>query len=75
MPDWLARIARTAIQLGAAGVFTELLVQVSHDVPPFYAPYILIGSTLVITFTQNIAEQEGWIKPLLKPDDAKHDRV
>lgn len=75
MPDWLARITRTAIQLGAAGVLTAFLTQVSKDVPPFYTPYVLIGSTLLVTFCQNIAEQEGWIKPILKPADAHEQRA
>lgn len=75
MPDWLARVVRTAIQLSAAGVFTELFLQVAHDVPASYAPYIVIGSTLVVTFAQNIAEEEGWIKPRLKPASEPQERV
>jgi hypothetical protein len=75
MPDYLARILRTFIQLVAAGSFTALFQQIAKDVPASYTPYVLIVSTLVVTAAQNAAEQAKLIPTMLKPTDARIERV
>lgn len=71
MPDWIARILRTLIQMLAGGGFTALFEQVAKDVPPNYTPYVLIISTLVVAAAQNALEEAGLIRPLFKPADAR----
>jgi len=71
MNDSVARILRTIIQLAAGGTFTALFLQVAKDVPESYAPYIALISTLVVTICQNVAEEEGWVRPMLKPGAAQ----
>lgn len=75
MPDSLARVLRTLIQLLAAGGFTALFEQIARDVPAAYTPYILIIATLAVTAAQNGLEQAGVIPALLKPQFAKTDKV
>jgi hypothetical protein len=74
MPDWVARIIRTILQLIAGGAFAELFLQVAKDVPPEYTPYVIIISTLLVTICQNIIEQTTG-KALLKPADAETART
>ncbi len=69
MPDWVARIIRTVLQLIAGGAFAELFLQISHDVPDSYRPYVVLISTLLVTICQNIIEQTTG-KAILKPADA-----
>lgn len=69
MNDSVARILRSIIQLAAGGAFTALFLQIAKDVPESYAPYIALISALVVTICQNVAEEEGWVKPFLKPDE------
>jgi hypothetical protein len=73
MPDWLARVLRTALQLVAAGGLTALLGQLAKDVPVQYSAYILLGSVLLVTFCQNLLESLGLIPVLLKPPGAAHE--
>lgn len=75
VPDWLARFLRTLVQLAAAGTFTVLFEQIAQDVPAYMTPYILIISMLVVTFSQNAAEQAGWIPTILKPENAAEERA
>ena len=69
MPDWVARIIRTVLQLIAGGAFAELFMQISRDVPSSYTPYVILGSTLLVTIAQNFIEQTTG-KAILKPADA-----
>lgn len=69
MPDWLARIIRTALQIGAAGGFTALITEWAKLVPPQYAPMILAATVILVSFCQNLIEQATG-KALLKPADA-----
>lgn len=66
MNEATRRVVRTAVQLVAAGGLTELVRQVGHDVPVTWTPYVFIVGTLAVTFCQNVAEEQGWVKPLLK---------
>lgn len=67
MNDSLARVTRTLIQLVAAGGLYALTQQVADDVPTRYAPYVLLGYTLLVTLAQNLVE--SWTgKGLLRPD-------
>lgn len=70
MPDWLARILRTIIQLLAGGAFAALFMQIAHDVPENYAPYVTLISALIVNIAQNGLEQAGAIPTLLKPSNA-----
>lgn len=74
MPDWLARIVRTVLQLIAGGAFAELFMQISHDVPAQYAPYVVLISTLIVTIAQNLVEQATG-KAILKPANAEVAKV
>ena len=69
MPDWLARILRTVLQLGAAGAFTAVITEGSKLVDPKYAPLILTVSALIVTACQNAIEQATG-RSILKPADA-----
>lgn len=69
MPDWIARIARTILQIGAAGGFTALITEGAKLVPQQYAPMILAVTVILVTFCQNLIEQATG-KAILKPSDA-----
>ena len=69
MPDWVARIIRTVLQLIAGGAFAELFLQVSKDVPANVAPYVILISVLLVTICQNLIEQTTG-KAILKPANA-----
>ena len=75
MPDWLARIIRTALQIGAAGGFTALITEWAKLVPPQYAPMILAGSLILVSFSQNLLEDKGVVPALLKPTNANTAKV
>jgi hypothetical protein len=66
MNDATSRVLRTLVQLLAAGAFTDLFLQLASDVPDGYAPYILIGSTLLVSIAQNGVEQATGTK-LFRP--------
>lgn len=69
MPDWVARILRTIIQLIAGGAFAALFMQIAHDVPENYAPYVALISALIVNIAQNVTEQATG-KAILKPSNA-----
>lgn len=69
MPDWLARIIRTALQIGAAGGFTAFITEGAKLVPAQFAPLILAASVILVSFCQNLIEQATG-KAILKPSDA-----
>lgn len=69
MPDWVARIIRTVLQIGAAGGFTAFITEGAKLAPPQYAPMILAASLILVSFCQNLIEQATG-KSLLKPADA-----
>lgn len=73
MTDAAQRIIRTLLQLAAGGAFTALFLQVAKDVPVQYAPYVALFSTLLVTIAQNVAEDEGWIAPILKDEPVDYD--
>jgi ABC-type uncharacterized transport system permease subunit len=73
MPDWLARVARTLLQMLAGGAFAALFNQIARDVAPQYQPYILLVSVLLVTLAQNAAETAGLIPTILKPAAAAHE--
>ena len=65
--DWWRRATRTLLQaIVAGGGLTILIDQLVHDVPPAYATYIVILGTYLGSALQNYAEQQGWVKPVLK---------
>lgn len=69
MPDWAARIIRTALQIGAAGGFTAFITEGAKLAPPEYAPLILAASVILVSFCQNLIEQTTG-RAILKPADA-----
>lgn len=52
------RVIRTFFQLVAGGGLTALINQVAKDIPTAYVPYLLIGSTLLVTLVQNVLEDQ-----------------
>lgn len=66
MSDAKSRILRTVLQLIAGGALTALTEQLATDMPAAYAPYLLIGYTLLVTAVQNYAEDAGLMKPVAK---------
>ncbi len=56
------RVARTLLQLVAAGGLTALTNQLAQDMPIIYAPYLVIVYGVLVTFAQNYVES---IKPEL----------
>lgn len=74
MPDWLARIIRTALQIGAAGGFTALITEGSKLVDPQYAPLILAGTVIIVSFCQNLVEQATG-HAILKPSNAQTEKA
>jgi len=69
MPDYVARILRTILQIGAAGGFTAFITEGAKLAPPEYAPMILAASLILVSFCQNLIEQMTG-KSILKPSDA-----
>ena len=67
MNDSLARVVRTILQLIAAGGLYAITQQIADDVPDRYAPYVLLGYTLLVAIAQNIIEQASG-KGILRPD-------
>lgn len=51
------RAARTFLQLVAAGGLTALTDQIASDLPLSYAPYLVIGYGVVISWAQNFVEE------------------
>jgi hypothetical protein len=68
MTEATSRILRTVLQLIAGGALTALTDQIASDIPASYAPYIVLGYTLLVTAVQNYLEETGAMKPILKPD-------
>jgi hypothetical protein len=66
--DTKGRIIRTFLQLVAGGLLAGLTEQVVKDLPPGLGIYLVLLYTAGITFLQNVLEQEGVVKPFLKPD-------
>jgi hypothetical protein len=69
MPDYVARVLRTTLQIGAAGGFTAIITEGAKLVPPQYAPMVLAVSVILVSFCQNLIEQATG-KAILKPSDA-----
>lgn len=74
MPDWVARVLRTLLQLLAAGAFTAFFSEVVKIIPPEYQPLAMAFFMLLVTFAQNWAEAATG-KALLKPVGAQSERV
>lgn len=66
MSDPLRRAIRTLMQLVVGGGLTALVNQLAGDVPTKYAPYILIGFTLLVAFCQNWLEDNTAFPAVLK---------
>ena len=66
MNDATRRAVRTLLQMIAAGGLTALVNQFATDVPARYAPYVLVGFTLLTSYAQNYAEDAGWVPSVLK---------
>lgn len=64
--DFWQRIARTLIQLIAAGGLTTLINQIVTDIPADWAPYILILNTLIVAAAQNGIENRYPAVTILK---------
>lgn len=62
------RVARTSIQLIAAGGLTYAIDYFAADIPTGLMPMLLSGNMLVTTWAQNYAEQRRWIPAILKTD-------
>lgn len=52
------RVARTGLQLVAAGGLTVLTDQIASDLQPQYAAYFLAVYTLGLTWLQNFIEEQ-----------------
>ena len=50
------RVARTLLQLVAGGALYALTQQLTKDLPEAYAPYLVIGYTLLVALAQNLLE-------------------
>ena len=50
------RIVRTVLQLVAGGLLYGLTEQLAKDIPARYAPYLILGYTLLVTVAQNVLE-------------------
>lgn len=57
MNDSVARVLRTLAQLIAGGGLTLLFDQFAKDVPTRYAPYVVLGATLLVSVCQNLVEE------------------
>ena len=68
MPDSVARILRTLLQLLAGGAFTVIFDQIVRDVPSSYQPYLVAIFTLLVTTAQNAVEQKTG-HAILKPSN------
>ncbi len=68
MNDGTKRIIRTVLQMVARGALYALTDQIAADLPGEYAPYIILGYTLLVTIAQNALESLGSVTPILKPD-------
>lgn len=81
MPDWVARIIRTSIQVGL-GTLVWAVVKVTllkDTITPEQdlAVLALIGgiSIILVSAIQGAAETAGLIRPILKPADSKTRKV
>ncbi len=68
MTDGTKRIIRTVLQMVAGGALFALTDQIATDLPGQYAPYIILGYTLLVTAVQNVVESLDGVTPILKPD-------
>ncbi len=76
MPDSLRRAIRTLLQMVVAGAFTGLVNQFVTDIPARYAPYVLVGFTLLTSFSQNYLEDHSGLPAVLKsPPSSGHNPV
>lgn len=66
MSDATRRAIRTLMQLIAGGGLTLLVDQIAKDLPTQYVPYLMIGFTLLVTFSQNWLEDNTSFPALLK---------
>lgn len=64
----LQRVGRTIIQMIAGGGMTVLIDQIATDLPTSWTAYFVIGWSIVVGAVQNIAEELGWIKPIMKDE-------
>lgn len=69
--ETVRRLIRTLLQLVAGGALAALTDQLAKDIPTAYAPYLVIGYTLLVTLAQNALEDAGAIKPILKDPPKK----
>lgn len=67
MSDTWARIIRSLLQLVAGGALYGLTEQLAKDVPNAYAPYIILGYTLLVTVAQMLIEDATGKGILRKP--------
>lgn len=67
MNDTTGRIGRSVIQLVAAGGLTALVGVVSNGLGPVASAGLLAGSAFAVIVAQNLLEDHGLIRPLLKP--------
>jgi predicted membrane-bound spermidine synthase len=80
VPDWVARMLRTAVQVGLGTLaWAVIKVVFLRDVTPeqdlaIQALLVALG-TVAVSALQNAAEQAGTIPTILKPANAKTARV
>lgn len=66
MKTALYRATRTLLQLVAGGGLTALVTVVTDGLAPETTAIVMAANTVVVTYFQNLAEDLGWVKPILK---------
>lgn len=60
------RAARTFLQLVAAGGLTAFVTTLTDGLAPETTAIVLAGNTVVVTYVQNLLEDLGWVRPIMK---------
>jgi hypothetical protein len=66
MKTALYRATRTALQLVAGGGLTALVTVIAGGLTAHEAEIVMAVNTVAITYAQNLLEDLGWVKPILK---------
>jgi hypothetical protein len=61
----LRRAGRSLIQLIAGGGLTALVAVVADGLSATWAGVLVMGSSVLVAWAQNFAEDAGWIPPVL----------
>lgn len=60
------RAARTFLQLVAGGGLTALVTILTNGLDPQTTAAVLCINTVIVTYVQNLLEDFGWVKPIMK---------